>query len=91
MTIQLLFVLALVVFMLYMEHSEVVCRRHNGELMVYSKPCTTCLMSTVQKEKITKILLDLRFFPLPFCGHRWIENKKVTDRAVDDWPYIVKL
>ena len=45
-----------------MDHSEVVCRRQNGDLMVYSKPCITCLMCPLQKEKITKILLDLRFF-----------------------------
>ena len=53
--------LDLVVFMLCMEHSEVVWRRQNGELMVYSKPCTTCLMNPLQKDKITKILLDLSF------------------------------
>ena len=62
MTIQLWFILDVVVFMLCKEHSEVVCRRQNGELMVYSKPYTTCLMSPLQKEKITKILLDLRLF-----------------------------
>ena len=57
----LLLILDLVVFMLCTEHSEVVCRRQKGGLMVYTKPCTTCLMSYLQKEKITKILLDLRF------------------------------
>ena len=27
-------------------------------------------------------------FPLPFCGYRWIEDKKVADRALDVWPNI---
>ena len=32
------------------------CSLHveHGALMVYSKPCTICLMSPLQKEKITK-------------------------------------
>ncbi|XP_042581610.1 uncharacterized protein LOC109070284 [Cyprinus carpio] len=25
-------------------------------------------------------------FPLPFCGHRWIENVPVAERAVQVWP-----
>jgi len=25
-------------------------------------------------------------FPLPFCGHRWIENLPVVERAVAVWP-----
>ena len=29
-------------------------------------------------------------FPLPFCGHRWLEDKKVASRALDIWPNIVK-
>ena len=29
-------------------------------------------------------------FPLPFCGHRWVEDKKVADRALEIWPNIVK-
>ena len=28
-------------------------------------------------------------FPLPFCGHRWLEDKKVASRALDIWPNIV--
>ena len=27
-------------------------------------------------------------FPLPFCGHRWLENKKVAERALEIWPHI---
>ena len=29
-------------------------------------------------------------FSLPFCGHRWIEDKKFVDRALDVWPNIAK-
>uniref|UniRef100_A0A3B1ILN4 Exostosin GT47 domain-containing protein n=1 Tax=Astyanax mexicanus TaxID=7994 RepID=A0A3B1ILN4_ASTMX len=28
-------------------------------------------------------------FPLPFCGHRWLENLPAVERAIDIWPYIV--
>ena len=29
-------------------------------------------------------------FPLPFCGHRWIENAPVAERAIEVWPNIGK-
>ncbi|KAL6459284.1 hypothetical protein MHYP_G00327560 [Metynnis hypsauchen] len=29
-------------------------------------------------------------FPLPFCGHRWLENLPAIERAVEVWPSIVK-
>ncbi|XP_033469102.1 uncharacterized protein LOC117248273 [Epinephelus lanceolatus] len=29
-------------------------------------------------------------FPLPFCGHRWIENLPVVERAMEVWPSLVK-
>ena len=29
-------------------------------------------------------------FPLPFNGTRWIEDKKVADRAIQIWPNIIK-
>ena len=29
-------------------------------------------------------------FPLPFCGHRWIENLPVVERAIKLWPNIWK-
>jgi len=29
-------------------------------------------------------------FPLPFCGHRWIENLPVVERAIKIWPNIQK-
>ena len=29
-------------------------------------------------------------FPLPFSGTRWIEDKKVADRALEIWPNIAK-
>ncbi|XP_054604741.1 uncharacterized protein [Nothobranchius furzeri] len=28
-------------------------------------------------------------FPLPFCGHRWIENVPVAERAIQVWPLIM--
>ncbi|XP_029956953.1 uncharacterized protein LOC115395522 isoform X1 [Salarias fasciatus] len=29
-------------------------------------------------------------FPLPFCGHRWVENLPVAERATQVWPMILK-
>ncbi|KAK1902444.1 maturase K [Dissostichus eleginoides] len=29
-------------------------------------------------------------FPLPFCGHRWVENVRVAERAVEIWPILQK-
>ncbi|XP_037393253.1 uncharacterized protein LOC108432320 [Pygocentrus nattereri] len=28
-------------------------------------------------------------FPLPFCGHRWLENLPAVERAIEIWPYVV--
>ncbi|XP_078025774.1 uncharacterized protein LOC144463869 [Epinephelus lanceolatus] len=30
-------------------------------------------------------------FLLPFCGHRWVENLPVAERAVQVWPVITKV
>ena len=27
-------------------------------------------------------------FPLPFCGHRWVENLAVAERAIEIWPSV---
>ncbi|KAK9969961.1 hypothetical protein ABG768_028102 [Culter alburnus] len=29
-------------------------------------------------------------FPLPFCGHRWVENLPVAERAFQVWPVIMQ-
>ncbi|XP_041858035.1 uncharacterized protein LOC121650545 [Melanotaenia boesemani] len=28
-------------------------------------------------------------FPLPFCGHRWLENLPAVERAIEIWQYII--
>ena len=28
-------------------------------------------------------------FPLPFCGNRWVEDKKVAERALQIWPDVM--
>ncbi|XP_073715732.1 uncharacterized protein [Misgurnus anguillicaudatus] len=28
-------------------------------------------------------------FPLPFCGHRWLENLPAVERAIEIWPSLV--
>lgn len=31
-------------------------------------------------------LTKITQFPLPFCGHRWLENLPAVERALDVWP-----
>jgi len=42
-----------------------------------------------RREDFTK-LTKSSIFPLPFCGHRWIENLPVVERAIEIWENIVK-
>lgn len=36
-------------------------------------------------ERVTKPTL----FPKPFCGHRWLENLPVVERALEVWPSLL--
>ena len=38
-----------------------------------------------RREDYTK-LTSSSLFPLPFCGHRWVENLPVAERAIEVWP-----
>lgn len=38
-----------------------------------------------RREDYTK-LTGTSLFPLPFCGHRWVENLPVAERAIEVWP-----
>ena len=38
-----------------------------------------------RKENYTK-MTGSEVFPLQFCGHRWLEDKRVAERAVEMWP-----
>ena len=40
-----------------------------------------------RREDHTKIT-GSRVFPQQFCGHRWLEDKKVAERALEIWPNI---
>lgn len=42
-----------------------------------------------RREDYTK-LTESSEFPLAFCGHRWIENLPVVERAIKVWPNIQK-
>ena len=37
------------------------------------------------REDYTK-MIGSEVFPLQFCGHRWLEDKRVAERAVEMWP-----
>ena len=41
-----------------------------------------------QEERITQKSQKVRFFLSSFCGHRWLEDKKVAERALEIWPNI---
>ena len=43
--------------------------------------------SPAKREDFFK-LTGTETFPLPFCGHRWLENKQVAERALEIWPHI---
>ena len=45
--------------------------------------------SPAKREDYSQIT-GLKVFPLPFSGTRWIEDKKVADRALEIWPNITK-
>ena len=38
--------------------------------------------SPAKREDLVK-LTGTETFPLPFCGHRWLENKQVAERALE--------
>jgi len=40
---------------------------------------------SLQEGKIIQNL-PAHLFPLPFCGHRWVENLPVAERATKVWP-----
>ena len=40
-----------------------------------------------RREDYTKIT-ESEVFPQQFCGHRWLEDKKVAERALEIWPNI---
>ena len=42
------------------------------------------------KREDYKTITGSDIFPLEFCGHRWLEDKKVAERAISIWPNIHK-
>ena len=40
-----------------------------------------------RREDYTKII-ESEVFPQQFCGHKWLEDKKVAERALEIWPNI---
>ena len=42
------------------------------------------------KREDYKTITGSDIFPLQFCGHRWLEDKKVAERAISIWPNIHK-
>ena len=51
--------------------------------------CNLFPYSPAKREDYQK-LTGSKVFPLPFSGTRWIEDKKVADRAIQIWPNIIK-
>ena len=44
--------------------------------------------SPAKREDYIKVT-GSEMFALPFCDHRWIEDKKVAERALQIWPHII--
>ena len=44
--------------------------------------------SPAKREDYIKVT-GSEMFALPFCVHRWIEDKKVAERALQIWPHII--
>ncbi|XP_067268442.1 uncharacterized protein [Chanodichthys erythropterus] len=40
-----------------------------------------------RREDFTALTKNTKF-PLPFCGHRWLENLPVVERALEFWPSV---
>lgn len=40
-----------------------------------------------RKEDFT-VLTKMTKFPMPFCGHRWLENLPAVERALEVWPSV---
>ena len=76
-------------FMWYMGLSEVVPRRQSGVLIQSSKNCINCLISLLQREKTYSAVSGSNKFPLPLCGNRWVDDKKVAEGALQIWPDVM--
>ena len=44
--------------------------------------------SPAKREDYIKVT-GSEMFALQFCGHRWIEDRKVAERALQIWPHII--
>ena len=64
-------------------------QRTKWGIMVYSKPCTTCLMHPLQKDY--QNITGSKVFPLPFCGYRWIEDKKLQIELLMFGPTLLRI
>nr|XP_033478456.1 uncharacterized protein LOC117254354 [Epinephelus lanceolatus] len=53
------------------------------------KALHTVFHNTPARREDFSTLTKTSVFPLPFCGHRWIENLPVVERAIAVWPMIV--
>ena len=43
--------------------------------------------SPAKREDFT-VITGTDTFPLPFCGHRWLEDRQVAERALEIWPHL---
>ena len=47
--------------------------------------CSHLRETPARREDYTK-MTGCEVFPLQFCGHRWLEDKRVSERTVEIWP-----
>lgn len=48
----------------------------------------TVFHNTPARREDLTTLTNSSVFPLPFCGHHWIENLPVVNRAIEIWLHI---
>ena len=59
--------------------------------MVFWELFGICFMTALQEEMIILMLQNLPFiYPLTFCATRWVEDERVAERTVENWPNIEK-
>lgn len=66
--------------------SRPACEKRNGSLTHFFTHCGTCSKTSLYADRSIQEYTKSEIFPLKFCGTRWVENKKVAERAAKMMP-----
>ena len=81
-------ILVLVAFMLYMVPLVKGMNKTNWGIDSILKALHNLFDKSLAKREYFSKTTKTDVFPLQFCGHRWLEDKKVADRALEIWSHI---